>query len=249
MFFESVRYHYIRVFGHAELWSTIYYIFAFLKGIFLFTVILLIGSGWSFVKPFLNDKEKKVIAIVLFLQVIDNIAVAVLNFETEGEKLYEDWSALLHLVDILCCCAVLFPILWQINNLEKQVETTTTTQPQQEDDDETRADSNRIMSKLKLFRSFYLLVIGYIYFTRIVVFIFATFLGYKHTWLRYFVTEIGTLSFYLVVGIQFRPMPDNPYLALQNNYDDNDDTIIMDDDDKKKNVVSLEMGKSNLQVV
>lgn len=212
----------------------------------MFTVILLIGSGWSFVKPFLNDKEKKVIAIVLVLQVIDNIAVAILNFETEGEKLYEDWSALLHLVDIICCCAVLFPILWQINSLEKQVETQMEQQKQENDDDfENEADSNRMMSKLKMFRSFYLLVIGYIYFTRIAVFIFATFLGYRHTWLRYLVTEVGTLTFYLVVGIKFRPMPDNPYLALKN---DNDDDNI-DKNAGKKNVSSIEMGQSNLQAV
>jgi hypothetical protein len=73
-------------------------------------VILLIGSGWSLIKPVLGDKEKKIIWVVLVLQVIDNIAVAVLAQEAEGEKLYDDWSALLHLVDILCCCAILIPI-------------------------------------------------------------------------------------------------------------------------------------------
>ena len=77
----------------------------------LFTVILLIGSGWSFLKPFLNIKEKRLIYFVLLLQIIDNIAVVILANETEGERPYEDWSALLHLVDILCCCAVLIPIV------------------------------------------------------------------------------------------------------------------------------------------
>ena len=31
----------------------------------LFTVILLIGSGWSLMKSYLNDKEKKTILFVL----------------------------------------------------------------------------------------------------------------------------------------------------------------------------------------
>ena len=56
--------------GVAELWSYIYYSFAFLKGMLLFTVILLIGSGWSLIKAYLNDKEKKIILFVLILQVI-----------------------------------------------------------------------------------------------------------------------------------------------------------------------------------
>jgi hypothetical protein len=117
VFFEALRYSSIRIHGHAEFLSAVYYIMSFVKGIFMFTVILLIGSGWSLIKPVLGDKEKKIIWVVLVLQVIDNIAVAVLAQEAEGEKLYDDWSALLHLVDILCCCAILIPIVWQVSAL------------------------------------------------------------------------------------------------------------------------------------
>jgi len=60
----------IHLVGVAELWSYIYYLFAFLKGMLLFTVILLIGSGWSLMKAYLNDKEKKIIFFVLILQVL-----------------------------------------------------------------------------------------------------------------------------------------------------------------------------------
>jgi hypothetical protein len=75
------------------------------------------------------------------------------------------------------------------------------------------ADS-RLASKLKLFRSFYLLVVGYIYMTRIVVYLFATMLDYRHTWMRHFVIELVTLAFYVTVGMQFRPMSENPYLTI-----------------------------------
>uniref|UniRef100_A0A7S4J8H5 GOST seven transmembrane domain-containing protein n=1 Tax=Odontella aurita TaxID=265563 RepID=A0A7S4J8H5_9STRA len=216
IFLEAIRYHYIRISGHANAWSVVYYTFAFLKGTFLFTVILLIGSGWSFVKPFLTGREKKVIFLVLLLQVVDNIAMLVLTHETEGERLYDDWAAILHLVDIVCCCAVLIPIVWSVNALEKNTESEDETL--REDGDNTSAPSNesqKTLAKLKLFRSFYLLVVAYIYFTRVVVFLFATMLGYRHTWLRYFVTELGTLSFYVVVGIKFRPMVENPYFAVK----------------------------------
>ena len=228
VFFEAARYHYIRMNGHAELWSVIYFIMSFIKGTFMFTVILLIGSGWSFVKPFLNDKEKKIIWAVLILQVIDNLAVVILSQETEGEKLYEDWSTVLHLVDILCCCAVLVPIVWQVNSLEKSVQQAEENQTENEDKvkisalnneeskhDPTMTHAAHTLQKLKQFRSFYLMVVIYIYFTRIAVYLFAIGLGFRHTWIRYFVAELGTLAFYAVVGILFRPIANNPNPYLE----------------------------------
>ena len=226
--FEAARYHSIRIHGHAEFLSTLYLAMSFIKGIFMFTVILLIGSGWSLVKPVLGDREKKIIWLVLVLQVIDNIAVVVVSQETEGEKLYDDWSALLHLVDILCCCAVLVPIVWQVNSLEAvveaDVERSNPCEEGQNDDlskpeaitgvesyNPASSEAGLTLRKLKQFQRFYILVVVYIYFTRIVVYLFATMLGYRHTWLRYFVTELGTLVFYSVVGFLFRPMDDNPY--------------------------------------
>ena len=29
------------------------------------------------------------------------------------------WRDILHVVDIICCCAILFPIVWSINHLRK----------------------------------------------------------------------------------------------------------------------------------
>lgn len=63
LLFESVRYHYIAMFGVSETWSIIYYIFATVKGIMLFTVILLIGSGYSLMKNYLSENEKRIILI------------------------------------------------------------------------------------------------------------------------------------------------------------------------------------------
>ena len=231
LFFESIRYHFLRVTGHAYFWSGIYYMFAFMKGTFLFTVILLLGSGWSFVKPFLGEREKTMVCIVLGLQVINNIAIVVLTQRTEGEASFDRWTALLHMVDILCCCAVLIPIVWHVNTLEKNMEQAGDHNDEpdeiidlQEDlrvpEDEfeesvpVHSDS-RLASKLKLFRSFYLLVVAYIYSTRIVVYLFATMLDYRHTWIRHFVIEAFTLTFYVWVGVLFRPMPENPYLTLK----------------------------------
>ena len=219
------------------------------------TVIVLIGSGWSFFKPFLTEREKKMILGVLILQVINNITIVVLTQETEGEISFDRWTAILHIVDILCCCAVLMPIVWQVNQLEKNLEqnkhnskekhqgVSTGTEGDSfinnnEDqffaDDEvnenelddipisgdesglTTIPDERLATKLKLFRSFYLLVIAYIYTTRIVVYLFAAALNYKHTWITHFVVELTTLVFYTAVGYMFRPMNENPYSHIQN---------------------------------
>jgi len=246
VFFESLRYHAIRITGHAELWSVVYYGITFVKGIFLFTVILLIGTGWSFVKPFLNVNEKRIIFGILFLQVINNLAIAVLSHETAGERSFDRWNAILHLVDIICCCAVLLPIVWQVNSLEKSLPNrpseafasnnqTNDVALDEHDipdddvqDDELPAESReqdqekgQILSKLKLFQSFYLLVVGYIYLTRIIVYLFATLLDYQHLWMRYAMIELVTLAFYVTVGVLFRPMVENPYLSVK---DDDDGT-------------------------
>lgn len=235
IFFESIRYHFLRVTGHAQFWSGIYYTFAFLKGSFLFTLILLLGSGWSFVKPFLSDREKNIACVVLGLQVINNLAIVVLTQQTEGERSFDRWTIVLHLVDILCCCAVLLPIVWHVNSLEKNLEQSANHGNDNdgdndevvnlqddvalpEDEFEELPDNQadlRLTSKLKLFRNFYLLVVGYIYSTRILIYLFTTTLDYRHTWLRHFVIEAVTIIFYILVGMQFRPMPENPYLSLR----------------------------------
>jgi hypothetical protein len=233
--FESIRYHYIRVTGHAELWSVVYYTFAFLKGTMLFVVILLIGSGWSSMKPFLNPREKKIIFIVLILQCLNQLLIVIVSRETNGEKLYGQWTALLHIIDIICCCMVLLPIVWQVDALEKSIEvpeekdateegnldgeaagTLLFGEPETYDFDEDGADvvkdssdktgdKAKIVARLKLFRTYYLLVVAYIYCTRILVYLFANLLSYKTLWVQHFTVEIISLAFYAGSGMQFRP--------------------------------------------
>jgi len=40
--------HYIERTGHADGWNIVYYIFTFCRGILFFTVVVLIGTGWSY---------------------------------------------------------------------------------------------------------------------------------------------------------------------------------------------------------
>lgn len=57
--------------------------------------------------------------VVLALQVIDNVAMVILEERAPGSQGWLTWRDILHLVDIICCCAILFPIVWSINHLRQ----------------------------------------------------------------------------------------------------------------------------------
>ncbi|KAK4362868.1 hypothetical protein RND71_018109 [Anisodus tanguticus] len=191
---------YIKKTGTAHGWDVLFYIFSFLKGISLFTLIVLIGTGWSFLKPYLQDKEKKVLMIVIPLQVVANLAQVVID-ETGpfGENSYT-WKQVFLLVDIVCCCAVLFPIVWSIKNLREAAKT------------DGKAAVN--LMKLTLFRQYYVIVICYIYFTRVVVYALETITSYRYQWTSVVAAEAATLAFYVFTGYNFRPKAHNPYFAI-----------------------------------
>lgn len=201
LLFESIRFHYIAIFGSSETWSIIYFIFAGLKGVMLFTVIMLIGSGWSLMKAYLHEREKQIIFAVLTLQVIDNIAMVVLEETAPGSQGWLTWRDILHLIDIICCCAILFPIVWSIRHLRQAAEI------------DGKAQVN--IQKLQLFRQFYVMVVVYIYFTRLVVLLITATIPFYLEWLGDLFSELATLMFYTATGYQFRPMVNNPYLPVQ----------------------------------
>jgi len=202
LLFDAIRYHYIGTSGSAAVWTVLYFIFAFLKGIMLFILIALIGTGWSFVKPFLSDKDKKIFMVVIPLQVLDNIAMIVVEETAPGSQGWFTWKDIFRLVDIICCGAILIPIIWSIKHLREAV---------QSKSDEKAA---RNLRKLTLFRQFYLMVVSYIYFTRIIVYLVDATLPFRWIWLGDFFAELATIVFFAVTGYKFRPTPENPYFHI-----------------------------------
>ncbi|MQL86691.1 hypothetical protein Taro_019224 [Colocasia esculenta] len=191
---------YIKRTGSAHGWDVLFYIFSFLKGITLFTLIVLIGTGWSFLKPYLQDKEKRVLMIVIPLQVVANIAQVVIDESGPYARDWITWKQVFLLVDVICCCAVLFPIVWSIKNLREAART------------DGKAAVN--LMKLTLFRQYYIVVICYIYFTRVVVYAFATITSYRYLWTSVVAGELATLAFYVFTGYKFRPEVHNPYFVI-----------------------------------
>ncbi|KAF9601344.1 hypothetical protein IFM89_019076 [Coptis chinensis] len=130
------------------------YLSAGKTGITLFTLIVLIGTGWSFLKPYLQDKEKKVLMIVIPLQVVANIAQVVID---ESGPYAKDW------------------ITW---------------------------------------KQYYIVVICYIYFTRVVVYRWRLLLLIGISGPSVVAGELATLAFYVFTGYKFRPEVHNPYFVI-----------------------------------
>lgn len=72
-----------------------------------------------------------------------------------------------------------------------------------------------ILNKYKLWSSFYIVTLVYIYVTRIIVQLLQASLSFKYvTWLGEAVDEVATLLFYVFIGYKFRPFPNNPYTQV-----------------------------------
>jgi hypothetical protein len=53
-------------------------------------VVVLIGTGWSYLKVFLADKEKKILMVVIPLQVMAEVAIIILDEDTPAAR---NWCA------------------------------------------------------------------------------------------------------------------------------------------------------------
>uniref|UniRef100_A0AAZ3SSS6 GOST seven transmembrane domain-containing protein n=1 Tax=Oncorhynchus tshawytscha TaxID=74940 RepID=A0AAZ3SSS6_ONCTS len=199
--FHSINYHFINTEGHPiEGWAVMYYITHLLKGALLFITLALIGTGWAFVKYILSDKEKKIFMIVIPLQVLANVAYIIIESTEEGSSEYALWKEVLFLVDLICCGAILFPVIWSIRHLQEASST------------DGKAAMN--LEKLKLFRHYYVMIVCYIYFTRIIAILLKVTVPFQWQWCYEFLVEVSTLIFFVLTGYKFRPASNNPYLQL-----------------------------------
>eukprot|EP00471_Norrisiella_sphaerica_P002190 CAMPEP_0184487962 /NCGR_PEP_ID=MMETSP0113_2-20130426/10439_1 /TAXON_ID=91329 /ORGANISM="Norrisiella sphaerica, Strain BC52" /LENGTH=447 /DNA_ID=CAMNT_0026870405 /DNA_START=1 /DNA_END=1344 /DNA_ORIENTATION=- len=212
LFSEAFEYHWLKTTGKPHGWNIAFYIFSFLKGMLLFTVIVLIGTGWSYLKPYLTERDKQVMLVVIVVQAMVNVAMVMLDETAPGAIGWLTWRDLLHLLDMLCCCAILLPIVWSIRHLTQASER----------DGKAARDAER----LKQFRKFYMVVVAYIYVTRVVVFLLDATLPFEYTWLANVFSECTSLLFYVGTGWLFRPRGRNPYLVVGGEDDDNEEMDI-----------------------
>lgn len=214
LFFHGVNYHMIATNGyHIETWAVLYYITHLLKGGLLFFTIVLIGSGWAFIKHILNSKEKRVFMVVLPLQVLANVAYIIVEESEQGEKGHNFWKEVFILIDLVCCGAILLPVVWSIRHLQEASAT-----------DGKAAVS---LEKLGLFRHFYIMVVCYVYFTRIIVYLLKITVPFQYEWLDELFKEIATFIFFAMTGYKFRPASNNPYFSVPSDDYDMEEQILV----------------------
>ncbi|XP_066889098.1 protein GPR108 isoform X3 [Kogia breviceps] len=214
LLFHSINYYFINSQGHPiEGLAVAHYVTHLLKGALLFITIALIGSGWAFIKYILSDKEKKVFGIVISLQVLANVAYIVIESREEGASDYGIWKEILFLVDLICCGAILFPVVWSIRHLQ-----------------DTSGTDGKVavnLAKLKLFRHYYVMVVCYIYFTRIIAILLRAVAPFQWQWLYQLLVEGSTLTFFVLTGYKFQPTRDNPYLQLPQEDEEDEEDVQM----------------------
>ncbi|XP_074917252.1 protein GPR108 isoform X2 [Chelonoidis abingdonii] len=214
LLFHSINYYFINTEGHPiESLAVMYFVTHLLKGALLFITIALIGTGWAFIKYILSDKEKKLFVIVIPLQVLANIAYIIIESSEEGSSDYASWKQILFLVDLLCCGAILFPVVWSIRHLQEASST------------DGKAATN--LAKLKLFRHYYVMVVCYIYFSRVIAILLKFTVPFQWQWLYELLVEVSTLVFFILTGYKFRPASNNPYLQLPQEDEEDEEELQM----------------------
>lgn len=218
VFADAMRFYYMKRNGDTLTgWTQVFYVLAFLKSMLLFAAVALIGAGWSLLKPHLSTRDKSILSVVLLLQVLSNTAMVFVDESAAGTRANVNWRDLLRILDLLCCVCVVFPIMWSIRQLREAALT------------DGKAHVN--LQKLTQFRAFYLLVVAYIYVTRIALYLLQASLPYNATWLAVFTGELTSLAFFIAVGYRFRPVPQNPYLELPTSHIESLDEFSLDEFD------------------
>lgn len=210
--FHGVNYHYIERLGvHLATWAILFYVAHLLKGALLFVVLVLVGTGWTFIKHVLTPRDKRLFMAVIPLQVLANVADIILEESEEGAREYVAWKNFVILVDLLCCGCILFPVVWSIRHLQEASQT------------DGKAAMN--LRKLKLFRHFYVMIVCYIYSTRIIVYLLKITVPFQYGWLHEMFREMATYVFFVLTAYKFRPASQNPYFALSDDEDDDMDQV------------------------
>jgi len=213
---ESVMYSYIARTGHNSAWNVMFYIFTLLKTFIMIVVTLLVATGWSIMRPFLSQREKKVLLVAVSLQLLANTAIIITDELAPGSLTYVEWTDIFHITDILASIAIIIPIHWSKRSLEAMQSSSAV------NDDSDSNKRQETLLRLRALQKFYMMTIGYVYVTRLLLWLLSQGLPFDMTWVSPATEEIATLAYYVATGWYFRPHSENAYLRVSQDDDDDD---------------------------
>ncbi|XP_058215704.1 protein CANDIDATE G-PROTEIN COUPLED RECEPTOR 7-like [Rhododendron vialii] len=123
LFFEAEDKHYIKVTGTPHGWDIWFYLFQCLRALLLLTVIMLIGTGWTILKPRLHANDKKILAVGITIQVFANIAHVYTDETGPSNSNYFYLSLALLLFDYVGFAIVFVPVFSSIKTLKEAAKT------------------------------------------------------------------------------------------------------------------------------
>jgi len=101
LIFHGVNHHYIAIKGrHEEAWAILFYITHVLRGLLLIIAILLVGTGFTFIKHVLSERERKLFIIAIPLQILAVVAQIFLEEKEESDVVYVTWRQICFIVDL-----------------------------------------------------------------------------------------------------------------------------------------------------
>ncbi|KAF5296016.1 hypothetical protein FQR65_LT10319 [Abscondita terminalis] len=200
--FQAINYHMIGRLGRTiTTWLLSYYVTYIANDVLLLITLVLIGTGWSFIKHVLLLHDKLIFCAIIPLQILGKVSFVIFNESELSTLSHETWGTVFRVMDFLCCCCILLPVFCSLRHLRQ---------------------AKGVYGEHYLFRNFYIMIVIYIYFTRIVPFLLHTIVSFQYGWLEQALQEIITYIFLLWTGFKFRPAVHHQYYAyLKDKYQEN----------------------------
>ncbi|XP_058215774.1 protein CANDIDATE G-PROTEIN COUPLED RECEPTOR 7-like [Rhododendron vialii] len=203
LFFEAEDKHYVKVSGTPHGWDLWFYLSQCLRALLLLTVIMLIGVGWTILKPTLHANDKKILAVGVTIQVFASIAHVYTYEIGPSNSNYLYLSLALLLVDLVGFMIVFVPTASSIQTLKQAAKT-----------DGTAA---RDLGKMRLLGNFNICVLLFWQLKWIalpyVAMISNEDCGFD--WLTVTIEETVALGFYIGMFYLFRPREQNEYFVVE----------------------------------
>lgn len=233
---QAFMYQYIAKTGHNSAWNIMFYIFSFIRGCMMAVVTLLVGAGWSVMRPSLHPREKKVLVVALVLQILANTAIVITEELAPASRSFSAWDRVFILADFLASAAVICPIVWTMKTLKDTIHSGAGS--------ETDHRTMETIETLKTFRNFYIATFAYIYITRFLLRILESSVSFDRTWMVPTLMEFSSLIYFVVVGYKFRPDTENKYLQVSGEDEDEEGDIEMGTTTSTRRYLSTRSGES-----